>query len=171
MSRRNRKPSCEKRDAARSEMAADTLRQNGRLRLRARGESMLPTLWPGDIVEVTRCSISELRRGDVVLAIRDGRLFLHRFFRQSGEGFVLRGDSMPAPDPVYSSEAFLARLKSRTAGRQFFTTLPPVLSRSLGFILCHCGIARRLALRAHYSWKEHRAAAAKWFQAPEAMHE
>ena len=43
------------------------------------GESMLPALWPGDVVEIESCSLEDIRPGEIVLAQRDGRLFLHRF--------------------------------------------------------------------------------------------
>jgi hypothetical protein len=36
--------------AERSALAADALNQGGLLRLRVHGESMLPTIWPGDVV-------------------------------------------------------------------------------------------------------------------------
>jgi len=97
--------------AARSALAVDSLRASGRLRLQVRGESMLPTLWPGDVVEIASCSLEDARPGEIVLAFRDGRLFLHRFLAR-GEfgGFLLRGDSMPGPDPEFPSEALLGRL-------------------------------------------------------------
>jgi hypothetical protein len=148
-------------------IAAASLRASGRLRLRVRGESMLPALWPGDEVEIARCSVDEVRDGEIVLALREGRFFLHRFLARSGDaGFLLRGDSMPAPDPAFENAALLGRLVSRNSraapahrphhrqGRNAVqnppTTrpfLPPSLcSRALGRVFCHCGPARRLAL-------------------------
>src|ERR1700689_5188864 len=83
-------------------LAADALNQGGLLRLRVHGESMLPTIWPGDVVEIASCSMEDVRSADIVLAARDGRLFLHRFIaRETPNGFRLRGDSMPGCDPEY----------------------------------------------------------------------
>src|SRR5271154_5023370 len=74
-----------------ADAAAESLRVSGRLRLRVRGESMLPTLWPGEVVEIASCSADGLRPGEIVLALRDGRFFLHRFVgRSSADGFFLR---------------------------------------------------------------------------------
>jgi hypothetical protein len=75
---------------------------------------MLPSIWPDDIVEIESCSIDEVRPGEIVLALREGGFFLHRFIdRSQGKGFLLRGDSMPGPDPEFPNEAFLGRLISR----------------------------------------------------------
>jgi hypothetical protein len=145
------------------------LRRSGRLRqivrLRVHGESMLPALWPGDVVEVANCSPEDVRPGEIVLALRDGRLFLHRFVGRFNDackpsGFLLRGDSMPGPDPQFPTEALLGRLvrkvdKGRAvcpaALRPGFRAnwLSMKSSRALGTLLCHCGVARRLALKLH----------------------
>ncbi len=137
----------------RSALLVEALQLSGRLRLRVYGESMLPALWPGDIAEVEACCVSEVRRGDIVLAARGGRLYLHRFLGHCPDGgFVLRGDSMASPDPVFTPDAFLAKLVSAASPRRKSGSLVLGWSRALGFIFCYCGIARRLALRWHHRW-------------------
>jgi len=137
--------------AERSALVADVLRQAGHLRLRVHGESMLPSLWPGDIVEIASCSMEDVRPAEIVLAAREGRLFLHRVIAPcTPNGFRLRGDSMPACDPQYPAEALLGRLVRRSDGRRRLSSTTPLrttLSRALGALLCHCGVARRLALK------------------------
>jgi hypothetical protein len=137
--------------AERSALAADALRQSGRLRLRVHGESMLPTLWPGDVVEIASCSMADVRSNEIVLAARGGRLFLHRFVAPcSPRGFRLRGDSKPGCDPQYPPEALLGRLVLQSGERRGLSSaevLPATLSRALGVLLCYCGVARRLALK------------------------
>ncbi|MFZ3342989.1 MAG: S24/S26 family peptidase [Terriglobales bacterium] len=132
----------EERALLTAELAAESLRVSGRLRLRVRGESMLPTLWPGDVVEIARCSPDEVRQGEIVLAVRDGRFFLHRFAARSADGFLLLGDSMPAPDPEFSGAALIGLL----VGYQRPLNL---LRWVTGRLLCYCGPARRLALELH----------------------
>jgi len=126
---------------------------------------MLPALWPGDVVEIASCSLEDVLPGDIVLARREGRLFLHRLLgRLSGpctpNGFLLRGDSMPGPDPQFPAEALLGRLVQKVdearavcpvALRRSFRAkwLGVKWSRALGILLCHCGVARRLALKLH----------------------
>jgi len=51
-------------------LAAEVLHSWGMLRLRTRGISMLPTLWPGDLVTVQSCSFEQVDPGEVVLYVR-----------------------------------------------------------------------------------------------------
>jgi hypothetical protein len=150
------------RSAVRSALVADILRGSGNLRLQVRGESMLPTLWPGDVVEIACCKPEDVRPGEIVLALRDDRLFLHRLVVHSQpSGFVLCGDSMPGSDPPFPLEAFLGRLvRNQNANRVFGGAwfgrtlfgenwFAAKWSRALGVLLCHCTLARRLALKLH----------------------
>jgi hypothetical protein len=128
--------------AERVALAVEALRQSGRLRLQVRGESMLPGLWPGDELEIVACSIQQVRPGDIVLATREGRFYLHRFLSHcQPTGFFVRGDSMPTPDPIFPDEALLGRLAAPVSHN--FLTL------AVGRFLCYCGPARRLALKLH----------------------
>jgi hypothetical protein len=131
------------REAERVAVAAQSLRHVGRLRLGVRGESMLPTLWPGDVVEIESSPIDSAIPGEIVLAEREGRFYLHRFVAHTDQNaFLLRGDSMPARDPEFSNTAFLGRLVSGADHVQALT----LWSRALGQLLCHCAPARSMAL-------------------------
>lgn len=170
--------------AERSALVAESLRRGGlgrRVRLRVYGESMLPTLWPGDVVEIASCSLEDVRAGEIVLALRDGRFFLHRLVRRcvdatdTPNGFLLCGDSMPGPDPLFSPEALLGRLV-RSAGEGRAVSAAAVrpglgaswfsvkFSRSVGVLLCYCGVARRAVLKLH----RHGKGSARRFQDSEA---
>lgn len=160
--------------AVRSALVADVLRRSGHLRqgvrLQVHGESMLPALWPGDMVEIAGCSLEDVRPGEIVLARREGRLFLHRLVAPcTPNGFLLRGDSVPGPDPRFPPEALLGRLVRSTDEERvlYAAALRPGFgakwSRAVGMVLCHCGLARRLALKLH-SWRK---ASAREFRNPE----
>jgi hypothetical protein len=160
-------------NAERSALVADVLRgkpgSRQTVRLRVHGESMLPTLWPGNVVEIESCSLAGIRPGDIALAYAEGRLFLHRLVElRSPEGFVMRGDSMPASDPQFPAEALIGRLVRRVSIRQSVNGRSPdtaieatpqadfdsgrfgaALSRALGILFCHFGTIRRLALKLH----------------------
>jgi hypothetical protein len=147
---------CSTRSTERCALAAEALRQSGRLRMRVHGESMLPVLWPGDEVEIASCSLRDVRRGEIVLAFRDGQFCLHRFVAPRATGrFILCGDSLPGPDPLFPADALLGRLVrvANGEGRFFAVATRPglgaKLSRAIGLLLCHFGIFRRLALRLH----------------------
>ena len=136
----------------RAALAVEALRGAGRLRLQVRGASMLPTLWPGDVAEIQACSLTDVRHGEVVLAFQDGRFFLHRLLAHRGpNGFLTRGDSMPGPDPEFSSETFLGRLVRVARADESRSAPGPLrpLSRTLSMMFCHFGPARRLALKLH----------------------
>lgn len=134
--------SVEERSLLASELAAESLRLSGSLRLRVRGESMLPSLWPGDVVEIAACSPDHLRPGEISLALRDGRFFLHRILgRSPAGGFFLRGDSMPAPDPEFPRSALLGKVAGSHPLRLW--------SWVLGRLFSRCGLALRLSLTLH----------------------
>jgi len=153
---------CSNWSAVRSALVADVLRRSGSLRVRLlvrgeiHGESMLPALWPGDVVKIESCSVEDVRPGEIVLALREDRLVLHRLVAPcTPNGFLLRGDCVPGPDPQYPPEALLGRLVrsadegravSAAALRQGFGVK---WYRALGVLLCHCSVARRLALKLH----------------------
>jgi len=171
--------------AVRSGLVTEALRRGGglgrRVRLQVYGESMLPTLWPGDVVEIASCSLEDVRAGEIVLAMRDDRFFLHRLVGRcfgaasTPNGFLLCGDSMPGPDPLFPPEALLGRLVRNTGegraasaaavrpglGASWFSIK---FSRTVGMLLCHCGMARRAALKLH----RRRKASACQFQDSEA---
>jgi len=132
-----------------SALVADVLRGNGlglRVRMRVHGESMLPALWPGSEVEIESCSLADVSPGEIVLALRDGRLFLHRLVGLQPHGFVLCGDCISVPDPQYPQEALLGRL---VRGTRAARGLGAKCSRAAGMVLCRCSLARRLVLRLH----------------------
>ena len=148
-------------NAERSALVAEVLRRGGhdRVRGKIRGESMLPALWPGDVVEIESCSLDNVRPGDIVLAQRDERLVLHRLVAcRRPTGFLLRGDCVPSPDPLLPPEALLGRLVSRggdgqeTPAGALRQWLGARWARALGVLFCYCGIARRLALKIH-GWR------------------
>ena len=131
-------------------LAVAALRQHGRLRLRVWGASMLPTLWPGDRVEIESCALSAARPGQIVLAIRGARFYLHRLVAvNSSGGFVVRGDAMPGADPPFASCSFMGRVvrverSGRTAAMSSWLR---VHARLVGLLFCYSGWARRIALR------------------------
>ena len=91
--------------ALKCEMAGEVLRSSGRLRLGVTGWSMLPSIWPGDTLELESGNGSIVSEGDIVLFRRDRRLFAHRVMGTSENGIVTRGDAMPYGDaPVTESE-------------------------------------------------------------------
>ena len=143
------------REAERNLLAVEALSRSGALRLRLRGESMLPTLWPGDEVEIASCAPVEIARGDVLLAFHGARFFLHRAWKFSENGdVILRGDSLPKPDPAVPVQAIVGRLTRVTrAGRSIpVSRRSSAIRRAYGIVLCYSDMARRIAFKIH-SWR------------------
>ena len=146
----------ETRDQSRNNLAVEALRKTGVLRLSAFGYSMLPTLYPGDILTIKRETLGAIHPGDVVLYARGGRFFIHRNLRSVQRGsemaLVTRGDSMPHPDePVVESE-LLGKVISVGDGGEV-RPVPPCTfrRRALGLGFAYSGRLRSLALRWHRS--------------------
>lgn len=143
------------RAEATSSLVAETLRSWGRVQLRARGTSMLPTLWPGDVLTIQFRSFEQVEIGELVLYSRRGRLFIHRVLRRSGQGgdavLITRGDCMAGEDPAVSRAQLLGAV---TEVDRDGCRLTPARRLGLGrmtmaHLLCHWDLLRRVVLRLH----------------------
>jgi signal peptidase I len=141
------------RDEGRCRLAAEALRSWGVVTLRATGVSMLPTLWPGDLLTVQALRLEETEPGEIVLYIRQGRFFIHRVIRRSltqdQACLVTRGDCMSEDDPPVGRSELLGKItKVQRAGSGFLPArrLSPV-RRLLACMFCHWSLFRRVGLR------------------------
>jgi signal peptidase I len=149
------------RDSHKHSLAAEVLRNTGKLRLVARGHSMLPALWPRDLLTIEATTFDRVDPGDVVLFAREDRFFIHRILRrwdtQSGSSrpsLVTRGDSMPQADTPVLPEELLGRVISveRRADRIFPVPRCSWWRRSLGLMLGYGDRLRSVALRVQ-AWR------------------
>jgi hypothetical protein len=118
------------------ELFLEVLRAFGEAKLAVTGTSMLPSVWPGDILEVRRASATEILAGEIALFERGGRLFAHRVVSRvvekvprvntavgepgvDGEDtgatgsrvlLVTRGDRLREADPPVEPEQVLGRV-------------------------------------------------------------
>jgi signal peptidase I len=111
---------------SRLELAAELLDRGERLSLRVHGSSMLPSLFPGDLLTFRRCAPSEIVVGDIVLFLREDRCFVHRVAERMAVGgdsrLRTRGDALAACDPPVGENEVLGRLaRVERRGRR----LPP----------------------------------------------
>ena len=119
------------RAAAHHELLAEVARNFGEIRFKATGDSMLPSVWPGDLLTVRRQSFSEFRPGQIVLYERgasgrlpvageNAQLVAHRVIDCSGDfsgdlgprQLVTRGDSLPCNDAPVHEDQILGRVVS-----------------------------------------------------------
>ena len=94
------------------DLASEVLRRFGELRLQVTGASMLPSLWPGDLLTVRSAHLSEVSRGDIVLFFRDSRFFVHRALRVFADHLLTQGDGLATPDLPVDPNELLGRVVS-----------------------------------------------------------
>lgn len=111
-----RPPSMRASRDIRVELATELLHSAGEIRSVARGGSMLPTIFPGDTLEIRTRRFENATAGDIALVIIRGHLCTHRVvreeFRLGRRVLITRGDSLPIddPDPV-REEHFLGSVE------------------------------------------------------------
>lgn len=84
--------------AACCDLVLDAVRISGKVKLKVAGASMVPALWPGDLVSVRHCQPSELKPGSVIVFRQNQRLIIHRLIHRAGDSIVTRGDARPCFD-------------------------------------------------------------------------
>jgi signal peptidase I len=101
--------------ALKCQLAAQVLRSFGTLRLEVTGLSMLPSVWPGDILFIERCLMREIAVGDIVLFARQGKLVAHRVLHKTAAGdnphAITRGDALLSPDDAVSPAELLGSVR------------------------------------------------------------
>lgn len=134
---------------------AELLRRRYAITLKAWGTSMLPSLWPGDVLTIQSAANGELAAGDVVLILRENRFFVHRLVGlRMVEGrllWVTRGDGMSHDDPPAAGCELLGSVTNVCRGnRNFVPSRQMSLPKSaIAWMLCRCGRFRSLVLRIH----------------------
>jgi Peptidase S24-like len=102
--------------AVRLNLAADVLHRFGEVRFVAHGSSMIPSIYPGDLLTVRSESIADARHGEIVLFLLSGRFFVHRVMRKWPERnrifFATRGDALSQEDPSFDGSQLLGRVTS-----------------------------------------------------------
>jgi signal peptidase I len=147
------------RDGAGCELAEEVLCSSGRLRLKVNGSSMLPAIWPGDIITIVRDGLNEASIGDVVLFGREGRLVAHRIIRrtstEAGPQWTTRGDSLARADwPVLSTNELLGRVTAIARGSRQLAPRQAARGRLIARVCAHSDLATRIFLKAHKTWLE-----------------
>jgi len=137
------------------ELAADVLRNGGAIRLRVQGTSMLPTIWPGDMLTIKSADDASLVAGDIVLVGRAGEFIVHRLIDKgpsvNESRVITRGDAMPQADPASSIGEILGKVTAVQRGESTLPVPPKrsPLNRLCAFLLCECDILRNFALTMH----------------------
>jgi signal peptidase I len=105
------------------DLASELVRTFGGVRLRVFGTSMVPFLFPGDLIWIQKADLNGISTGEIVLFSREGRLIAHRVVAHAGSAeqtlLVTRGDRLNHDDHPVSSSEFLGRVTIAMERRNF----------------------------------------------------
>lgn len=138
-------------------LASSVLREHGQIRIAVYGISMLPSLWPGDVLTIRR-ELGSLAEGEIVLWERDGAFVAHRVARQISVSdrtyLVTRGDSLQHEDEPVPSREILGKVVSVERAGRYLRCVPACspLLRGCGRLLGWWDRLRSLVLRWH-QWR------------------
>lgn len=155
------------REAHKLALAAEMLAGNHPIRMQALGTSMLPSIWPGDILSIEPRTSDEIVPGDIVLVSRQSRFFIHRAVERRASYWITRGDSVPQNDEPATDVEVLGKvaLIHKTSGSVVPKLQLSPLNRILAYMLCHWDSLRCFALRVRQFLAEERS-----ISNPEALH-
>jgi hypothetical protein len=101
-----------------SALVVEALERFGRIRIRALGTSMAPTIESGDVLELQRSEVNQLEIGHVVVVNGACGLRVHRMVArrgQDGQEFVVtRGDALWFADRPEPAASVIARVAGVT---------------------------------------------------------
>jgi hypothetical protein len=139
------------RSELKEELFLEILKSSGQAKLAVTGASMLPSIWPGDILEVHQQSLADIRAGEVVLYERDGRFAAHRVVKKAGEPerpvLITRGDALRTLDAPVSPEELLGRVAAIWRGGRRLEPRLTRWGRVASWVLARSDLSIRLALR------------------------
>ena len=138
--------------STRKELFLQALCSFGEARFAATGASMLPAIWPGDILMVRKCQHeSAIVPGEVVLFERDGGLVAHRVVTrlesQKDALLVTRGDSHLRADPPVPEAEVIGVVFSVQRDGKVVSPTQSLSQRAVSLILRRSGACTRIALR------------------------
>ena len=137
------------RHAIQCDLAAETLRVTGSLQLRVFGGSMLPSVWPGDVLTIRQAAVSEIKPGELALYAHSGGFMVHRVARIMADGLITRGDAHRSDDPPAMSSQVLGKVAAIQRGRASFVPKGKLncSQRLLQLLILHCEEFTTLLLR------------------------
>lgn len=119
---------------------------------------MLPALWPGEKVWVEQASVDELRKGNVIVFVRDHQLVVHRVVAvaetTAGSTLVTRGDAQLDDDvPVEPRDVVgVVRAVRRFGAARPLPGKPSPAARALAGLVRRSEMVRFLLAGIHSRW-------------------
>lgn len=146
-------PRAQKRELLKLELATDVLRSFGELRFVARGASMIPAIFPGDVLLVRHQLLAAMRCGDVALWSSHGCFCAHRVLRvenaRDESAIVTCGDALRDEDAPVTCSEFLGHVYAiiRRGKRIELAKEPGFLLRGIASLARHSDFLTRWIIR------------------------
>ena len=141
------------REAVTLELAEEVLRSSGQLQFIAHGSSMIPAIFPGDVLLARNQPMHSIRCGEVALWSRNGRFCAHRVRRKGNGGepceIVTRGDALDHDDLPIQADEFLGCVYAIVRRRKRIDLTRPqgFWSRSIALVVKRSELVAKSLLR------------------------
>jgi signal peptidase len=129
------------------DLIADVARTEGKVHLKVAGASMVPALWPGDLVTVRRCETSELQSGSIIVFRQNQRLVVHRLMHWEDGCVVARGDAQFCLDRPAPASDVIGRVESILRDGRWVTPRLSLWQSMTGAVLRRSWRATQLYMR------------------------
>ena len=136
------------RSAVACRLVADVARGFGEVRLGVTGASMIPAIWPGDVILVHHRNPGELQSGKIILYVRGENLVAHRITSIRDARLITRGDSLSHDDPSIGESDILGEVVCLLRNGRYISPRQTFLQRGVSALLRRSGFCKRMALRA-----------------------
>ena len=94
------------------DLALDQLANGRELRLRVVSDSMAPLILPGDFITLEPVAGHQLRRGDLVILLRDEEWITHRLVARTQTGWLTKGDNRRRLDAPVAEGQLIGLVKA-----------------------------------------------------------
>ena len=139
--------SAKRRSAVSCELVRDVARRFGEVRVKVTGSSMIPAVWPGDVITARHRELAELQRGQIVLYQREGRMIAHRIISIQGMNVVTRGDALQHEDPSIGDREIVGEVVYVLRNGRPVQLRQTFLQRRVSFFLRRSDFCQRMMLR------------------------
>jgi signal peptidase I len=137
----------QQRSALGCELVTEVAHSFGEVCLQVTGSSMIPAIWPGDVVAVRRSELGKLRPGQIVLYRQERGLVAHRIVHIQGNLLTTRGDTLWDDDPPVKASDLVGQVLSLVRNGQRVNLRQSSWQRISASILRHSDLCLRMTLR------------------------
>jgi signal peptidase len=132
------------------DLAVEVLRSAGGAKLAVGGSSMLPSIWPGDVLDIQRVAAADLALDDVVVFARENRLVVHRILSLNRDGdeviLITGGDRSRRSDSPVSASELLGKVEMIQRGGRKLIPRRTRWTRIASWILLRSELCTRILL-------------------------